>query len=280
MSFVLPALLVFAVFALWPTYQAFEYSFVKWDGISPSREWVGLANYIRLFNDRIFWQAFAHTLQWTGTILVINIGLGLVVAATLARIRRARLFLQTCFMVPLVLAPITVAIIWRWLYQPEGVINSLLAAGGLGFLARPWLGDPSTTLTAIAVAHSWSTLGLSVIIFLAGLQAIDEEIFEAASLDGANAVQTFRHITAPALRPIAVVVVILTVTDAFKAFDLIWAMTRGGPARASEILSTYMFKRGVQENQYGYGSAIAVTLLIVVTLAMAAYVWQQRRRVE
>lgn len=145
-------------------------------------------------------------------------------------------------------------------------------------LARPWLGDFTWALPALAIAHAWSTVGLSVVIFVAGLQAIDPEVYEAAKIDGANAHQSFWHVTMPALRPVTAVVFILVVTTCFKAFDLIWGTTQGGPIRATEILGTYMYKRGVLENNYGYGSAIAVALLLIVTVVMAIYLlWQQRR---
>jgi raffinose/stachyose/melibiose transport system permease protein len=123
-------------------------------------------------------------------------------------------------------------------------------------------------------------MGLSIIIFLAGLQAVEEELYDAAKVDGATPTQSFIHITMPSIRPITAVVFVLTLTAAFKSFDLIWATTEGGPIRASEILSTYMYKRGALENEYGYGSAIAVALLVIVTLAMGLYIWLQSRRTE
>lgn len=275
--FVLPAFGLFAAFALLPTLAVIQYSFTKWDGISKVKQWVGLANYAGLLKDRIFWEAFLNTLEWSAIIVVINVGLGLVAAAVMARLSRGRVVIQTCFMVPVVMAPITTAIIWRWMYQPDGLINAVLLRLGLDWLTMPWLGDSHTALPAIAIAHCWSTIGLSIVIFLAGLQAVDEELYDAAVIDGASPVQTFWHVTLPAIRPVTAVVIVLTVTHAFKAFDLIWAMTKGGPVRASEILSTYMYKRGAIENDYGYGAAIAVALLVIVTLAMGIYAWVQSR---
>lgn len=276
--FLLPAIALYLVFAFIPTLEVFEYSLNRWDGISPDREWVGLGNYDRLFGDRIFWEAFFNTVEWTAIIVVINVGLGVVLAAILARKIKGRIFFQTCMFIPVIQAPITTAIIWRWMYQPNGAINEGLSAIGLGFLATPWLGDLTTALPALAIAHSWSTLGLSIVIFLAGLQAVDDELYDAAKIDGATPVQAFWYITLPALRPVTAVVFVLTATAAFKAFDLIWGTTQGGPIRATEILATYMYKRGVLENNYGYGSAVAVALLVIVTLAMAVYLYMQARR--
>jgi raffinose/stachyose/melibiose transport system permease protein len=276
--FLAPALVLFLGFSLWPTVSVVYYSFLRWDGISKVRTFIGLTNYVRLFRDRIFWESFANTLEWSAIIVVINVGLGLVLAAMLAQLGRSRLPLQTALMLPVV--PITTAIIWRWLYQPDGAINQALSALGLGVLAMPWLGDPKTVLPALSVAHSWATMGLSIVIFLAGLQAVEEELYDAAKVDGASPFQAFRHITLPSIRPVTAVVFVLTLTSAFKAFDLIWGTTEGGPIRASEILSTYMYKRGALENEYGYGSAIAVALLVIVTFAMALYAWVQTRQEE
>ena len=147
----------------------------------------------------------------------------------------------------------------------------------MGAFATPWLGSPDAVLYALAFAHSWSTIGLSVIIFLAGLQAVDEDLYEAAKVDGANPIQAFRYVTLPALRPVTAVVFILTLTQSFKVFDIVWATTQGGPIRFSEILSTYMYKRGALENQYGYGSAIGVALLVIVSIATIIYMQIQNR---
>lgn len=275
--FLLPALSIYTVFAIYPTYSVVEYSFTDWDGISPERNFVGLENFQRLFSDKIFWEAFRNTFVWSGVIIVINVGLGLVIAAMLARVWKARLLIQTCIVLPVVISPMAVATIWRWMYQPTGVINQMLEGIGLGVLATPWLGSPDAVLYALALAHSWSTIGLSVIIFLAGLQAVDEDLYEAARVDGANPLQSFRYVTLPALRPVTAVVFILTLTQSFKVFDIVWATTQGGPIRFSEILSTYMYKRGALENQYGYGSAIGVALLVIVSIATILYMQIQNR---
>ena len=275
--FLTPALLIYCVFAIYPTISVVEYSFTDWDGIAPERNFVGFENYQRLFSDKIFWEAFRNTFVWSAVIIVLNVGLGLVIAAMLARLWKARLIIQTAIVLPVVISPMAVATIWRWMYQPTGVINQILEQIGLGALRTPWLGSPDAVLYALAVAHSWSTIGLSVIIFLAGLQAVDEDLYEAAKVDGANPFQSFRYVTLPALRPVTAVVFILTLTQSFKVFDIVWATTQGGPIRFSEILSTYMYKRGALENQYGYGASIGVALLVIVSLATLIYMQIQNR---
>lgn len=275
--FLLPALSVYVLFAVYPTVSVVEYSFTDWNGISPTKTYIGLENYQQLFGDKIFWEAFRNTFAWSGVIIVLNVGVGLVIAAMLARVWKARLLLQTAIVLPVVISPIAVATIWRWMYQPNGAVNQIFESIGLSAFKTPWLGSPDAVLYALAFAHSWSTLGLSVIIFLAGLQAVDEDLYEAAHVDGANAIQSFRFVTLPALRPVTAVVFILTLTQSFKVFDIVWATTQGGPIRFSEILSTYMYKRGVLENEYGYGSAIGVSLLAIVSLATLIYMQIQSR---
>ena len=275
--FLLPALSIYVLFAIYPTVSVVEYSFTDWNGISPNRNYIGLANYERLFSDKIFWEAFRNTFVWSGVIIILNVGIGLIIAAMLARVWKARLLLQTAIVLPVVISPIAVATIWRWMYQPTGVINQVFDVVGLSAFKTPWLGSPDAVLYALAIAHSWSTIGLSVLIFLAGLQAVDEDLYEAARVDGANAFQSFRFVTLPALRPVTAVVFILTLTQSFKVFDIVWATTQGGPIRFSEILSTYMYKRGALENEYGYGAAIGVSLLVIVSVATLIYMQIQNR---
>jgi len=273
-----PALLLYVIFVVGPTAEVIRVSFFRWDGISPAKDWVGLQNYQELLADKIFWEAFSNNIYWTLIIVVINVFGGLVLASLLAQKIKGRTFFQVAYFLPVIQAPISMAVIWRWMYQPDGAANATLAALGLDVLARPWLGDFTWALPALAVAHAWSTVGLSVVIYVAGLQAINPEVYEAAKIDGANTLQSFWHVTMPSLRPVTAVVFILVVTTCFKAFDLIWGTTQGGPIRATEILGTYMYKRGILENNYGYGSAIAVALLLVVSAVMAIYLfWQQRQ---
>ncbi|TCR98799.1 sugar ABC transporter permease [Rhizobium sp. BK418] len=278
MIFLLPACILYLVFSFMPTLSVIRYSFTNWDGISPAKTWIGFQNYRQLFSDSIFWESFRNTCWWAAIIVVVNVGFGLVLAALLSRVGRGRALIQTAITVPIVLAPVTVAVIWRWMYQPYGVINELLRDIGLNSIAAPWLGSPALVLPALALAHCWSSIGLSVMIFIAGLQAVDEDLYDAARIDGANRYQLFRYVTLPALKPITAVVFILTLTSAFKSFDLVWSTTQGGPIRSSEILATYMYKRGALQNEYGYGSAISVALLLIVTAVTAFYMNFQERR--
>jgi raffinose/stachyose/melibiose transport system permease protein len=256
--FILPVLLLYIVFVLRPTLQTFWLAFYEWNGISIDREWVGLANFQRLFVDPIFWQALQHSLIWTAVVVTFNLVVGLIAAALLAGSIRGRLILQLGYFLPVVQASIVTAMIWRWIYAPTGVLNTGLETLGLGFLARGWLGDFAVVLPALAIASSWMTFGLSVVILLAGMQSIDPTLYDAARVDGAGYGRMFLDITIPSLRNTITIVILLA---------LIWATTEGGPIRATEVLSTYLFKEGFQKNQYGYGSAIAVALSLIILVS-------------
>lgn len=262
--FILPVVLLYVIFVLRPTVQTFWLAFYKWNGISVDREWVGLANFQRLLTDPIFWQALQHSVVWAVIVVAFNLIVGLVAAALLASSIRGRLIFRLGYFLPVVQASIVTAMIWRWIYAPTGVLNSGLEAVGLGFLARGWLGDFNVVLPALAIASSWMTFGLSVVILLAGMQGIDPTLYDAARVDGAGPTRMFLDITIPSLRNTITIVILLALVDAFKVFDIIWATTEGGPIRSTEVLSTYLFKEGFQQNQYGYGSAIAVALSLII----------------
>ncbi len=262
--FILPVVLLYVVFVLRPTLQTFWLAFYEWNGISVDRDWVGLANFRRLIDDSIFWQALRHSLAWTAVTVSFNLVVGLVAAALLSSNIRGRLLFRLGFFLPVVQASIVTAMIWRWIYAPTGVLNTGLDAIGLGFLAQGWLGSFTLALPALALASSWMTFGLSVVILLAGMQGIDPTLYDAARVDGAGRRRMFLDITIPSLRNTITIVILLALIDAFKVFDLIWATTQGGPVRATEVLGTYLFKEGFQKNQYGYGSAIAVALSLII----------------
>lgn len=265
--FILPVFLLYVVFVLRPTLQTFWLAFYEWNGIAPTREWVGLDNFRRLLGDAIFWQAFRNSLVWTAIVVTFNLVVGLAAAALLAGNIRGRLLFRLGYFLPVVQASVVTAMIWRWIYAPTGVLNTALETVGLGFLARGWLGDFTVVLPALALASSWMNFGLSVVILLAGMQSIDPTLYDAARVDGAGYGRMFFDITIPSLRNTITIVILLALLDAFKVFDIIWATTQGGPIRATEVLSTYLFKEGFQQNQYGYGSAIAVALGLIILVS-------------
>jgi len=275
--FVLPALALYAVFVLWPIVNIFTLSVYDWDGISPVKEWVGLDNFARLLTDPIFWQAFRNNLVWLVLFVPLNVAVGFIVAALLSTRIRGRFIFRLGYFLPVIQASIVTAMIWRWIYAPDGLFNSALGAVGLDDLARGWLGDFTFALPALVVAAFWASFGLSVIIFLAGLQNVDQTLYDAARVDGANSRQLLRHVTIPALRNTITVVVLLQMIAAFQTFDIIWATTQGGPIRETEMLATYMYKRGFQQGEFGQGAAIAVVLGAIILAFSSVYLVMQER---
>jgi raffinose/stachyose/melibiose transport system permease protein len=231
----------------------------------------------RLLSDPIFWQALQHNLVWTTVVVCFNAGVGLVAAAMISSRIKGRVILRLGFFLPVVQASIVTAMIWRWIYAPNGILNAALDALGLDFLSQGWLGSFTLALPTLALAASWASFGLSVVILLAGMQGIDPALYDAARIDGANYRRLFMDVTILSLRNVITIVVLLSLIDAFKVFDLIWATTQGGPVRATEMLATYMFKEGMMQNQYGYGSAIAVALALIILGTSVVYVTSRER---
>ncbi len=266
-AFLAPGLLLYLVFVVRPTIELFGMSVVDWNGLSPIREFVGFDNFSRLFVDPIFWRSLANNLLFLSILVTFNVLLGLVTASALARVGKGRLIFQLIFFLPVVQASIVTALVWKWIYNPDGLANAVLSTIGLDSITRGWLGDPNTALVALALAASWAGFGLSVVIFLAGIQGIDHSLYDAAKVDGANTFQTFVNVTVPQLRPVITVVLLLEIIGGFQTFDIIWATNRGGPVGSTEVLATYMFKRGFTNADFGYGAAIAVAFMVIVLIA-------------
>jgi raffinose/stachyose/melibiose transport system permease protein len=230
---------------------------------------VGLDNYRRLFTeDAVFPTALLNSVVWVVLSLILPTVIALLMALGLNQKIIGRNVMRAIFYIPAVFASITVAAMWRWIYNPTlGFVNQLLEAVGLGDWTQSWLGDPKFALASIFVANIWQAVGFSMVLFLAGLQTVPEELMEAAKLDGANAWQRFRAVTVPALRPTTVVVIILTIINSLKVFDLVVGMTGGGPAQSTQVLALWSYTQSFTNHQFGMGGAVA-TVLLIVTLAI------------
>jgi raffinose/stachyose/melibiose transport system permease protein len=277
--FLVPAAVPYLLFVIYPIFYVIILSFFHWDGISPDRPFVGLDNYVTLLTkDPIFWVALRNSLTWTVLSLTIPTTLGLGLALVLNQRFRGRTFFRALYYVPAVLGSISVALMWIWIYNPTlGIINSLLKATGLQSWIHPWLGDPSVALYAAFAPSAWQATGVAMLIFLAGLQGVSQELVEAARTDGAGRVAVFRHVVLPSLEQTLVVVLALTIINSLKSFDLIYAMTYGGPANQSQLLGTWTYFTAFNSHQFGLGSAIAVVLLGITMLIVIPYMWWTSR---
>ena len=278
-AFIGVPLLVQVIWIWRPAVQTIQWSFTRWDGFS-EREWVGLANYERLFGDPVFHTAFTNNIRWILGLVLVPIALGLPLAVALdRRLRFTRLY-QGALYLPVVLSLVVVGLIWSWILQPDGLLNRALQAVALDAATRPWLADDSTALWAVLVAGMWRQAGYVMMIYLAGLKALDTTFSDAAAVDGAKPWQIFRYVTLPLLKPVHIIVVVITIIDSFRAFDLVWVMTRGGPFNSTELLAVYMYRSAVFNFRIGYGSAIAVVLFGVSLLFIMTYLIRTYRRID
>lgn len=278
--FVLPGLLVVVQFIFLPALQTFYLSLYAWNGVSAVRPFVGLANYQHLlFDDSIFWVALRNNVIWMVCALIVPPSIALFIAVLLNRPLKGRAVFRAIFYFPNTLSSVVVSLVWVWIYHPQlGLLNDVLGAVGLTGLQFAWLGDTRTALYAVFVAAVWGAVGFLLVLFLAGLQSIPQEMYDAARIDGANSAQTFAFVTLPLLSETFIVVVALTIIGSFKLYDIVYAMTQGGPAYQTQVLATWMYWQNYMFTSYGPGSAVAVILVFFVMLITIPYMVFMMRR--
>lgn len=262
--YVLPALAVYGLFLLYPFGQAVGLSFLHWDGLTRATS-AGLDNYTALFTDPSLRAPFAHALVLLLFYAALPVAIGLLLAATMSRIRvRGLTFFRTVLFLPQVLAMVVVGVAWRSILAPDGLLNDVLRAVGLDGLARPWLGDDTWALPAVGVVGTWVMTGLCMVLFLAGAQRIPRELYEAARLDGAGAVREFFAVTLPGLRGEISVALTLTIIAGLRNFDLIYITTGGGPGNATSVPAYEVYHRAFELNEVGSAAAIGVALTVLI----------------
>lgn len=277
--FLAPALLVYTGFLVGPMLSTLYISFFQWDGLSADMTFVGLSNYIRiLFYDEVSQLALRNNLFWTAGAVIIPTAIGLLLAVGLNRLTVVNKFMRTLYYMPAVLPLISVGLIWGWLYNPHfGAINVFLKSIGLSALAGGWLSSYEMALPATFITYVWSSVGFPMMLYLAGLQAIPQEQYEAARIDGASRWHVFRYITLPGLREAHVIVLSLAVINGFRVFDLIYTMTYGGPGRSTHVLGTWMYFQAFQYYEAGYGAAIAWVIAAIVLVVAIPYIRRMSR---
>ncbi|MCL2164672.1 MAG: sugar ABC transporter permease [Oscillospiraceae bacterium] len=273
MLFVAPALTFYIMFSTIPIINTIQISFHEWNGSTQYMEYIGLSNYRDVLSDPTFFKALSHNIYWLLFSVFIPVFLGLILAVMLRqRFVRGRLLFRVTYYMPAVVSLVAVGIVWGWMYNPSfGVINRTLNTVGLSSLTRSWLGDERTALNSLLVAGSWTYYGFCMVIFFAALSGIDEAYKEVALIEGANPIQTFFYVTLPLLRNTVTLLVINTMIGAFRVFDIVYIMTKGGPYRSTEVLSTYMFSTAFDLNQVGKGASISVILLVLVSIFTGVY---------
>lgn len=260
--FLFPALLLVAILLLYPFTRSAYLSFTDFKGIGDPK-WVGLDNYRRLMNDPVLSRTLTNTMLWVIGTLILPVGLGLVIAV-LSWNAKAGSFFRLPFLIPYALSGTAIATVWQFMLVRDGALNSVLDAVGLSSLARPWLLQPPLNTWSMIIASTWQAVGVSVLLFIIGLQVIPPEPIQAARIDGAEGWRLFRDMTLPMLAPMTIVVVGISLVNSLKTFDIVWIMTQGGPFRSSETLAVMMYRETFVLFRFGYGAAIAVLLSVVV----------------
>ncbi|MFJ9155516.1 carbohydrate ABC transporter permease [Streptomyces griseoviridis] len=260
--FIAPALLGFVVFLLWPTLRGVYLSFTRFNLLTPA-EWVGLDNYVRMVHDPIFWDALRVTVGY----VLVNIGVqtvsALAIAVLLQRLTGSAL-LRGIVLTPYLMSNVVAGIVWLWILDTQlGIGNEIVA--GLGFDRIPFLSDETWAIPTIALINVWRHVGYTALLLFAGLQAIPDEMYEAAKVDGAGEWRMFWRITLPLLRPVLAVVLIMTVIGSFQVFDTVAVTTAGGPGNATNVLQYYIYGAAFGRFQFGYASAMSVALLVVLS---------------
>jgi len=266
--FFVPGLIFYSIFFILPTISAVFYSFTDWDGLTTNFNFVGFENYTNLVtNDSIFIKAMTNNLKFMLFVVIFQTLFSLVFAVLLVKNTKTNIFLRALYFFPTILSSVSVAFIWSYMYDPNlGIINNLFTSVGLEMLANNWLGDQNIAIYSIAFVQVWFHTGQMLIIFVAGLQAIPEDLYEVAKIEGASRWQTFSKVTWPLIAPAATIVVAYTTIQSFKAFDLIYAMTRGGPNYATEILATHIYTTAFRSFKFGSASAESVIFMLVIAL--------------
>lgn len=270
----LPLTLYF-VWIIAPTVYSIYLSMTDWDGVTAVPNFLGLANYERLFTDRTFNEALVNNVRWLAVFITVPTTLGLGLALIFNQEMRGGRWYKISFYSPLVLSLPVIGLIWAWVYQPRaGLINSLLL--GIGVQNPPgWLADRELAIWCIIAAAAWRQVGYVMILYLAGLKNVDPTLVEAAIVDGANRRQLFRHVVLPLLTPVTTIVIVISIIDSLRAFDLVSIMTNGN--QRSQVLANYMYIQAFNNYKMGYGAAIAVILFLISLVFIGFYLWRTIR---
>lgn len=267
---VAPTLLVLLALSIYPLFYAVRVSFQT--GVGPSARWT-LQNFTRLASDSFFLSALAHTLVYATVALTFEFLLGLGLALLLNREMRGRSLFRATLLVPLMLPPVVVGVVWRLMFNPNfGAINGTLKGFGLNTESLVWTASPKLALASVIAVDVWQWTPFVFLILLAGLQAIPQEPYEAALIDGSSAWQTFRHITLPLLKPAILIALLLRTMDLLRVFDQIFILTEGGPGFATETISLYIYRAAFRFGNFGYAAAMSFVLLLLTNIISLVYI--------
>lgn len=269
--FLIIPLLLFLIWVIGPMLYTFYLSLTKWDGIS-APVFIGFRNYEKLFRDPVFIISLKNNLKWVIAFITVPVASGLGLAVAVNREIPGGRFIKAAIFAPLVFSMVATGLIWAWLYNPAyGLINQIFNLIGLEQLAMGWLSNKDLVMWSIIFVAIWRQVGYVMVLYLAGLAGVDPTLLDASKVDGCNGWQTFRNVTFPLLSPITIIVVIVSVIDSLRAFDLVSVMTAGGPYNSSSVLANFMYVESFHNYKMGYGAAIAVILFIITLVFIIFY---------
>ncbi len=269
--FLIVPVIIYIVWVIGPMFYTFYLSLTDWDGLT-TPNYIGIKNYVKLFDDRVFYISMTNNLKWLLAFITIPVVFGLGLAMVLNVAIPGEKFFKMSFYMPMVLAMVVSGLIWGWMFHPSGgLINNFLTWTGLVEKGPGWLSDRDLVLWSIIGVAIWRQIGYVMVLYLAGLKSVNPQLLEAAHVDGANNWHTFWRILLPLLTPVTVIVLVISVIDSLRAFDLVSVMTRGGPAHASSVLANFMYIEAFNNYKMGYGASIAVMLFFLSLVFIFVY---------
>jgi multiple sugar transport system permease protein len=280
-AFLIPAILYLLLFFGYPLYYSFSVSFERYDlqaEVSGSAPFIGLGNYISVFQDSVFRQSIMHTVLFTLGSIIPQFIIGLALAVFFTRHFPLSRFLRSLMLLPWLLPLVVAGTVWRWLFdQTNGILDQILAEFHLVPLHFGWLTTPGWALLAIIITNIWIGIPFNMVLLYSGLQGISTEFYEAAAIDGANKRQIFQYVTLPLLRPVIGVVLMLGLIYTLKVFDIIYVMTGGGPANTTQIFATWSYNLSFTQQMFGQGAALGNIILVISLVVSLIYLrWSQR----
>ncbi|OPA76065.1 sugar ABC transporter permease [Paenibacillus selenitireducens] len=276
--FVVPALVMYATFYILPLLNSLQYSVTSWNGINEP-VYNGFDNFAKALSDEQFWIALKNNIYFVLFSVFIQVPVIVIISILVSGVRRLLEFYKVTVYLPSILSTAAVAVIWQFVYQPDaGLMNQILKVLGLESLTRLWLGDPDTSMLAILVTNAWQWTGFYIVLVLAAIFAVPREILEAGTMDGAVGWRKAWLLTIPLIRPVIIVVMLLSITGAMKALDIVLIMTNGGPFGSSEVMATYMYKQAYSYSDFGYANAISIIICVFTAIISLIFHLLTRRR--